>query len=327
MTDTLDRQWLMLRMIPRAPRKITVSELQRKLADSDFRVPVRTIQRDLIKLSGTFPLKDDSRSKPYGWSWIKDAPALDVPGMDPQTALTFKLTEMFLSGVMPPAVRQNLEPQFKNAREVLKKRLLRQWAERVRVIRSRQTLKTPSIKPGVMQTVYDALLQHQRIAVHYLKPGGEPADYEVNPLGIVFRDEVGYLVCTLFDYADVRQLALHRIQKANITDKAMIESKNFDLDAYIRAGNFDWRIGEQIKLVAEFDTAIAALLQETPLSDDQVISKLDNETSLVKATVLDTAQLRWWLLGFGDSVEVLKPISLRREFVGVARNLSQYYKI
>lgn len=327
MADALERQWLMLRMIPRAPRKITVAEIQDRLRASDFDVPVRTIQRDLKKLSRMFALKDDNRSKPYGWSWMKDAPVFDLPGMDPQTALTFKLVEMFLAGVIPPAVKQKLEPHFRNARDLLKERPLRQWAERVRVIRSRQTLKTPVIKSGVMQTAYEALLQHQRFKAHYMKLGGEPTDFEVSPLGLVFKDEVGYLVCSLFDYADIRQLALHRIEKAELLDKSVTEPKGFDLDTYIRGGNFDYPVGDQIKLVAKFETTIATYLYETPLADDQVITEKKDGTSLVTATILDTSQLRWWLLSFGDNVEILKPAGLRREFATIARDLNRHYKI
>jgi predicted DNA-binding transcriptional regulator YafY len=41
--------------------------------------------------------------------------------------------------------------------------------------------------------------------------------------------------------------------------------------------------------------------------------------------VLDTLQLRWWLLGFGDQVEVVAPKSLRQEFAETARNMAGYY--
>ena len=42
---------------------------------------------------------------------------------------------------------------------------------------------------------------------------------------------------------------------------------------------------------------------------------------LVEATVSDTADLRWWLLGFGSSVEVLEPTSLREQFREQAQRL------
>jgi predicted DNA-binding transcriptional regulator YafY len=45
-----------------------------------------------------------------------------------------------------------------------------------------------------------------------------------------------------------------------------------------------------------------------------VLTKLDHERVLARATVENTAELRWWLLGFGELVEVLAPADLRDEF-------------
>jgi predicted DNA-binding transcriptional regulator YafY len=42
-------------------------------------------------------------------------------------------------------------------------------------------------------------------------------------------------------------------------------------------------------------------------------------------TVLDTAQLRWWLRGFGPDVEVIEPRALRDEFSADARKLAARY--
>ena len=72
--ETLLRQWQMLRYIPRYPAKITATQLKAKLDSEDFNVTKRTVERDLMDLSRAFPLTLDDRSKPYGWSWQKDAP-------------------------------------------------------------------------------------------------------------------------------------------------------------------------------------------------------------------------------------------------------------
>ncbi|OGQ52434.1 MAG: hypothetical protein A3J24_13235 [Deltaproteobacteria bacterium RIFCSPLOWO2_02_FULL_53_8] len=39
----------------------------------NFEVSKRTVERDLISLSEIFPLISNERSRPYGWSWSKDA--------------------------------------------------------------------------------------------------------------------------------------------------------------------------------------------------------------------------------------------------------------
>lgn len=76
--DALDRTLAMLRHIPRYPRRVDTVSLRDRLAGMGYVVSLRTIQRDLNKLSERFPLKSDD-SKPQGWWWAKDAGVLDIP--------------------------------------------------------------------------------------------------------------------------------------------------------------------------------------------------------------------------------------------------------
>ncbi len=62
----------MLRLIPRAPRKIDTATLQAALRAEGYVVDRRSIQRDLHKLSTVFPIVCDDAHKPYGWSWMRD---------------------------------------------------------------------------------------------------------------------------------------------------------------------------------------------------------------------------------------------------------------
>lgn len=314
MADTLLRQWAMLRLIPRAPRKIDATRLERLLSEEGFAVNLRSIQRDLNTLSTRFPLHCDMRSKPFGWSWDADA-VLYVPGMDPPTALTFALAERFLSHVLPPSTLRLMEPHFRQARGVLDHidhPGMAHWPEKVRILPRGLKLLAPEIDQRIMDTVYGALLSEKRFQVRYLpRDAEEPTSYEVNPLGLVVRDAVTYLVCTLWSYDDVLQLALHRMQDAEILDKQSRRPDAFDLDAYIAAGHFAAPCsGETIELEVLFDADAAYHLRETRLSEDQVLTDQPDGRVLVKATVPDTGELRWWLLGFGKAVEILQPAGL-----------------
>jgi len=96
---------------------------------------------------------------------------------------------------------------------------------------------------------------------------------------------------------------------------------SFDLDADIRTGGLEYPEGGPIQLVALFQRGAARHLQETPLSDDQRIVDEDDGRVRLSATVNDTSLLRWWLLGFGASVEALEPGALREEMAGTARRM------
>ena len=57
-----------------------------------------------------------------------------------------------------------------------------------------------------------------------------------------------------------------------------------------------------------------------------MLTQLDDERVVVRATVENTAELRWWLLGFGDLVEVLSPADLREEFRLRAAAMAALYR-
>jgi predicted DNA-binding transcriptional regulator YafY len=316
LSDTLLRQWELLRSIPRAPRKIDVASLVTKLQTAGYETTKRSIQRDLNLLSSVFPLICDDRSQTYGWSWSADAPTFDLPAMDGPTALTLRLIEQFIPTLLPLTIRNQLAPQFERARAVLganPDNALRQWADCVRVVPREMPLLAPKFNDDAVRVVYDALLAGRRFAADYRSRANDTDEvktYEVNPLGLVVRGNLLYLVCTLWDYQDLRQLALHRVLTANPTNKPVTRPAGFNLDEYIQSGEFQYPVGPPLQLKAKFSRAAAAHLVETPLSDDQVIESLDANHVCVTATVHDTAQLDWWLLGFGSAVLVLEPPAL-----------------
>ena len=331
--QTMLRHWTMLRAIPRQPRKKTARSLMQSLQAAGFDVTKRTVERDLVNLGTIFPLTTDSAVTGQGWSWMRDADAFDVPGMDPEAALTLQILQRFATHLMPRSVLVRIEPQLRQARTVLDELSsdagLRAWPERVRVLPRTIELQAPDVADDVVEVVYRALLEGLRLQADY-RPRVAGSDtvksYQVNPLGIVFRDEVAYLVCTLWNYTDIRQLALHRFERAELLDEPRTEPDGFDLDDYIAEGHFHIReSGEWLPLIVRFDKAAAYHLSETPLSTDQQLTPIDDERVELRATVRDTAQLRWWLHGFGAAVEVVGPESLRHEFAREARRLTQRY--
>ena len=80
LSATTLRQWHVLTMLPRSPRRIDTGAIESRLRERGIEVHRRTIQRDLIELAEVFPIVADERARPYGWRWSEDAePAFDVP--------------------------------------------------------------------------------------------------------------------------------------------------------------------------------------------------------------------------------------------------------
>ena len=178
----------------------------------------------------------------------------------------------------------------------------------------------------MLDTVYEALLEERRFNVGYKPREGQATRYEVNPLGLVVRDGVLYLVCTLWDYDDLKQLVLHRMTEAELLETPLRKPEGFDLDRYIRSGQFSAPQGEgTLRLEARFDPGCALHLREAHLSADQTLQDEPDGWVRLTATVPDTGELRWWLLGFGDGVEVVGPDALRAEFRSIAQAMAAIY--
>jgi len=331
MSDTLMRQWQMLRLIPRQPSKMSTSELMQRLEDDGFTTTQRTLQRDLARLSTIYPLICDDRDKPYGWSWSRDANVHEVPGIDSDTALAFYLAEKHLEPLLPRTTIKRLAPHFKRAEEVLDQADADKgnpaWRNKVRVLHRGPGLKNPAIESDVQSAIYDALLRNRRLDVEYLPRGKDKTkQYELNPLGLVLKDGLFYLVCSMWDYPDIRLLLLHRMHTAAVMDVPCSTPDGFDLDGYIASGELDFAVGDEINLKAWISKDMAVHLQERPLYSNQLISESDDGRVLLNVTVQDTNELRWWLLGFGDQVEILAPESLRSNFHAIANNMAKAYQ-
>jgi predicted DNA-binding transcriptional regulator YafY len=331
--DTTLRCLTMLKMIPRAPAAIDVGNIEERLLDQGYQVTRRTIQRDLNKLCIPFPIYCDKSSgtRASNWSWMEGAEVMDIPEMSPLTALTFTLVESFLCQVLPPTFLNYLNPHFRRAKNLLGKLQSThpyRWAEKIRIISRGQLLIPALVNHETLEIVYKAIISEKQFRAKYrAKDGIMPKEYNVHPQGLVFRNEIIYLVCTLRKYEDIRQLAIHRFESAELLEEPRIAAKNFNLDKYITEGKFSYPTEENlIKIHVLFDPKAAAHLYETPLSEDQSLSEKKDGRIQLNATVKNTSELRWWLLGFGDLVEVLKPKKLRDEFASKVKNLAVMYR-
>ena len=331
MTDTTLRQLKLLELLPRQPRKASPQQLRESLSDIGFDVSIRTIQRDLKILSAILPLISDERDKPYGWSWHKDADGLN-PAMDPIEALTFSLAEEYLEPIMPGKSFKRMKIFFDRANSVLKemdKSSIRRWRDSVRVVPQWQTLIAPNIDDKAEAAIYEALLRGQQLEVRYLKRGEVRAEKRiVNPLGIVLQGVVHRLICTMDeDPESPRHLPIHRFKSAVWNGNQSASPKKFNLDEFVASQNIGFLISNKMLSLEVIFSALAGFhLTETPIAKDQVLKRLEDGRYVLKVKLPDTSQIRWWLLGFGSQVEVVRPVSLRREFQESFKSLAKIYK-
>lgn len=306
-SDTKETVLLALELLRRIPRnrKISASELHEQISGLGVDRDIRTIQRQLEMLSEHFDIERDDRNKPYGYKWKERAEGLALPMLTEHESLLLTLAEQHLRNLLPASLMKSMGGFFDQARTNLgphaNTQREREWLSKIRVVSTTQPLLPPKINPGVFEEVSNALYANRWLKLDYKNAAGKRSVVEVMPLGLAQQGPRLYLVCRYRDFENERSLALHRIISAQASTFSFERPKEFDLQKYDADGRFGFGEGKRIRLTFRIDKGAGLHLLESPLSLDQEVKDLGEQFE-ISATVVETAQLDWWLRGFGEQV-------------------------
>lgn len=304
-------------------------DLSDTLNASGFKVSKRTIERDLLFLQEIFPLECNDKSIPHGWRWAPNV-QLDIPGLTLAEALSLKLARDMVSPLLPPSALRALEPRFAQADNKLAALELgnatASWANKARTVPPTLPLLPPAINHAILETVQEALFHDEQLEVEYRGLGAARASpLRLHPLGLVARGVTLYLVATASGYTDPRTYALHRFTQASRTGEPVARPLGFDLDAYIAEGALQFGNGQTLRLEARVSESLARVVEETPLAADQTLALVEG-VHYLSASVLDSWQLRWWLLSQGDEIIVAEPAELRASIAETLEGAAAAYR-
>ncbi len=297
------------------------------------------------------------KKKPSARNWYKyQTKSLRFESLSVTDALSLNLLESFLLPILPADTIKKIKPIFQQASDKLKQEAgankLARWVERVAVVSPTPPFLPPkpddallaASHPGksqkeikeLLDNAYDViracLFDEQQVKIWYVKPGAEPKWHTVNPVGLVQRDQVTYLLATFptdkKNPPTVLMFAMHRVidaEKAHVPANA---PRDFSLQAHIDAGGMgfsDKGTVEKIKLKAWFSKPLGNRLAQTRLSEDQTIRDTEDGVELT-ATVIDNWTLRWWILSKTGDIEVIEPRALREDIAKTLRGGAARYK-
>jgi predicted DNA-binding transcriptional regulator YafY len=327
MADNFFRLLRMLGLLQTSTAGLTARDILDALTRESFEVDsLRTVQRDLKTLEGgSTGIQCVTTSKPHRWRYLASADLAFRPALDAQTALALRLCEQHLEEAVPVVTRRALRDRMKAAQQTLHDKRLARWLDRVRLLPRQQPLTRPHVAVEIQEVVQEALFDETQIEARYRTRKGDLRELALHPLGLVVREHVTYVVATAFDYGDPRIYPLHRFVAARRTTRP-VAPRDFDLDAFLKGGELDWRIGDdEVDLVLIVEPHVAFALQETPLHPGQLVRPRDDGRIELRARLPDTKVLRAWILGYGGDIEVQAPPSMRADIAAAHRGAAARY--
>jgi proteasome accessory factor B len=124
-------------------------------------------------------------------------------------------------------------------------------------------------------------------------------------------------------HKSIRTFKLARIQKADILDDQFTDGDRFDLADYIGRA---WSMipeGRIYNVRLRFAPKVANNVAEVLWHDTQKVTHNPDGSTTLDFRVDGLGEITWWILGYGDQVEVLAPAALRTKIADIAKKIAE----
>lgn len=179
------------------------------------------------------------------------------------------------------------------------------------------------------QTVVNAMQQNRVLFVDYTPFRGEKMELYLQPYAMRVYNQRWYVVGRFKESGAIRNLALDRILRMEITDETFVMPENFDAGEYY-AHTVGIFVNEALKpqrVVLRTYGVSTEYMRSVPLHHSQrEIATNGNESSDFEYHLNLTPELTSKLLSKGDWVEVLEPKELREKVKEQAQAIADLYR-
>lgn len=318
---------------------ITTAELGFYLQDEGFKEDMRTVQRDvqhwrddqeIVRVDGVTPPRwcraKTSRLSPM--EAIAKPPKAD-PKLLKSARVALSIVTLYeqASHLLHQAALDDLEEHYQSSKELLEKHLRHEgrWLGKVVMGTQQLQLRQAQINERWLHEVQLALLGGYQIeALYYSRNSDQEQRKVISPLGLSYQDSSIYVICTYAGEEQVRTLPLQRFREIKpMSAREAVVPAGFNLKAHTQrlvepdAITLKLRINEKMR--ARLDPS------ETPLAEFQQFTRLDEKWWLLECETTYSQGLVWWILGHGESVEVLEPARLRHKVAQCVTTAASYY--
>ncbi len=312
---------LQLILLMRSGRKLGADALARQL-----NVSRRTVFRDLDMLAKAgVPYRFDSRRGTY---MISDAFFLPPLNLELPEALGLLLVlRRFVTRQTVP-----IEGDVTRAAAKIEAALPSPMVEHCGSVLDAVEIRWPALSEAgsldkVFVSLQEAIVEKRKVRLRY-DSSFEQAEIEtmLHPYRLAFVGRAWYVMGYSELHKAVRTFKLDRVLLAQPSDGQYRLDKPFDLDAYL--GNA-WQIireGKSYHVELVFAPMVAGNVEEVLWHRTQKTQRLTDGSLLFEADVDGLGEISWWVLGYGDQVEVKAPPELRNRIREVTRRTTALYE-
>ena len=174
----------------------------------------------------------------------------------------------------------------------------------------------------IFAQVLDAIQVQRTLSINYCLPAEQNTiTTDLNPYYLVYSECTWHAIGESSFHKAVHTLELNHITQLSPLDRYFVKDEKFDLREYF---GYAWslsREGQIYEVEVRFSPRIAAEVAEVQWHKTQTASFEDDDSVVLKFRVDGLNEITWWILGYGDQVEVLAPKALRQRIAQIASRM------
>jgi predicted DNA-binding transcriptional regulator YafY len=324
-SESLVRQWTLLRILSARQTGVTYEELARESS-----VNKRTIQRDLALLVHIgFPIEHVSGEHGRKLWRVIDQTGLAQLRFTLEEAAALSLGRQFLEPLAGTLFHSGAQSAHQKIRSVLGEAALRHLEKLASgFYQTRQGWTDYGIKSNLIDDLSLAIEEHRMTVITYQSlRSTEPVTlYDVLPYALIFHKSALYLIAFSKDHDDIRTFKVDRIREVDVTRLQFTAPTDFSPEQFLEHsfGIMEGQ-GDALEIQVRFRPAVSRILAEKQFHASQKLTPQRDGSTIAAYRLSSLEEFSSWILSFGPEAEVLSPASVRDSVAGkLQRALEQY---
>jgi len=174
--------------------------------------------------------------------------------------------------------------------------------------------------------IYEASIAKKQLLISYFGiDTKDTTERVVDPYAFKLNFGIWYLIGFCHLRSEMRTFRIDRIRQAEVLSESFDIAPNFNIDDYFR-GSWGIITGPEYKVKLKFSSSIADFISECSWHPSQKLSNNKDGSLIGEFNVDGLSEIKTWVMGFGENVEVLEPLELREDIVKTLEKTLLLYK-
>lgn len=151
-------------------------------------------------------------------------------------------------------------------------------------------------------------------------------ELQLHPYHLFYNHRAWYIIGFSEKHKSTRTFKLNRIKSMKFLEKRFIDGEKFDLQEYLGRA---WSMipeGKIHNIKLRFLPKVARNVAEIQWHSTQTVTFDSDGAAIMRLRVDGLNEILWWILGYGDQVQVLAPQALKNKVVDIAQKTIELNK-